>query len=488
MLKRCQSLIIVFVLLFTGIAGRCGYIALSNDYTVSDSYNSYAIDVGELYTNIFDRYGRLLNNYKSEKIAVISTNEKALNELDKLFYSSEVAQIREELSKGYPVKRKVSKNAPTKYISQFDRIIQNPDDMPARNLLDKTYGGLECYVDKKIGELSVNFAVDARGRLLNGDSVTVNDDNYDSRDGVIITLDSKLQEIAEDASKYIPNGAVVILDTATSQVLASVSRGNDYVNRAVSPYSVGSVFKLVVCACALENNVHIKYDCKSSITVGDTTFSCQKKHAHGYQNMEEALANSCNCYFVNLALHLGADKICKTAESLGFGDTFSVYKNWNINAGAFPDKNVLKNSRGQLALIGFGQGMLTDSPMHFASVISCIANGGKYNSPTLDFEESVSENTLSTRTCKVLREYMHNVVTNGTGYYANYKNSTAGKTATAQSGTFVDGKEILNTWFAGFYPYDNPKYAIVVMQENGTTGSENCCPVFRTIVEKIDKL
>ncbi|MCM1285566.1 MAG: penicillin-binding transpeptidase domain-containing protein [Acetobacter sp.] len=488
MLKRCQSLIIVFVLMFTSIAGRCGYIAMSNYYTVSESYNSYTIDVGELYTNIFDRYGRLLNNYKSEKIAVISTNEKALSELDKLFYSSEVTEIREELSKGYPVKRKVSKNSSSKYISQFDRIIQNPDDMPARNLLDKTYGGLENYVDKKIGELSVNFAVDARGRLLNGDSVTVNDDNYDSREGVIITLDSKLQKIAEDASKYIQKGAVIILDTSTSQILASVSRGNDYVNRAVSSYSVGSVFKLVVCACALENNVNIKYDCKSSITVGDTTFNCQKKHSHGYQNMEEALANSCNCYFVNLALHLGADKICDTAKNLGFGDSYTIYNNWNINAGAFPENDVLANSKGQLALIGFGQGMLTDSPMHFASVISCIANGGKYNSPTLDFNESTSKNTLSARTCRILRKYMHNVVVNGTGYFADYKNSTAGKTATAQSGVFVDGKEILNTWFAGFYPYNNPKYAIVVMQEDGTTGSENCCPVFRTIVEKIDEL
>ena len=83
---------------------------------------------------------------------------------------------------------------------------------------------------------------------------------------------------------------------------------------------------------------------------------------------------------------------------------------------------------------------------------------------------------------------MKNVVDNGTGGNASYKNSTAGKTATAQSGRYVDGKEILNTWFAGFYPYSNPKYAIVVMQEDGTSGSENCCPVFRTIVEKLDNL
>ena len=80
---------------------------------------------------------------------------------------------------------------------------------------------------------------------------------------------------------------------------------------------------------------------------------------------------------------------------------------------------------------------------------------------------------------------MKNVVENGTGFNAQYKSQTAGKTATAQSGIYVDGKEKLNTWFVGFYPYDNPKYSIVVMREGGKSGAGDCCPVFRTIVEKL---
>ena len=83
---------------------------------------------------------------------------------------------------------------------------------------------------------------------------------------------------------------------------------------------------------------------------------------------------------------------------------------------------------------------------------------------------------------------MKNVVENGTGFNAQYKSKTAGKTATAQSGIYVDGKEQLNTWFVGFYPYDNPKYSIVVMREGGKSGAGDCCPVFRTIVEKIDNM
>ena len=83
---------------------------------------------------------------------------------------------------------------------------------------------------------------------------------------------------------------------------------------------------------------------------------------------------------------------------------------------------------------------------------------------------------------------MKNVVENGTGFNAQYKSQTAGKTATAQSGIYVDGKEQLNTWFVGFYPYDKPKYSIVVMCEGGKSGAGDCCPVFRTIVEKIDNM
>ena len=488
MLKRYNSLLLAFVFVITAVAGRCGYIALSKSYTVSDSYNSYTVSVGELYTSIYDRCGVRINNSKTERIAVIPPDENALAELNKLFEGEEAAEISNEHAKSYPIKKAVSKKANTKYIYQFDRIIYNPENMPAENLISKDYGGLEQYVERKIGELSVNFATDARGRLLEGDSVTVNNDNYDSVEGVIISLDTDIQKIAQEASKNIKKGAVVILDVETSQVLASVSCGEDYLNRAILPYSVGSVFKLAVCACALENNIDLIYNCNSKIKVGDTVFSCQNNHSHGIQNMKKALANSCNCYFVNLALKLGEEKIYETAEKLGFGEDFKLFDGWNVSSGVFPSLDELRASRGQLALIGFGQGKLSDSPMHFASLVACIANGGNYNSPTLSLEERKENNVLSKKTCSLLREYMKNVVDNGTGGNASYKNSTAGKTATAQSGRYVDGKEILNTWFAGFYPYSNPKYAIVVMQEDGTSGSENCCPVFRTIVEKLDNL
>lgn len=484
MSKRLVSLLCVFSLLFTGIIGRCAYIAMGSAYQISDSYNSYTLNIGRLYTNIYDRAGRKINNNDKSFVAVIRPNEKCLNELDKLFNKNEVAEITDELSQGYPVIREINKKINTKYIKIFEKI--NDYNIIAPHLLNKENGGLEQYVSEEIGSLSVNFSVDAVGRLLTGDDGTVVNDNYVSNDGVVISLDSEVQKIAEEAARSIPKGSVVILDTETAQVLASVSRGDDYINRSLSPYAVGSVFKIVVCACALENHITPVYTCTSKIKVNDTEFHCQKNHAHGFQNMKQALANSCNCYFVNLALKLGPDKIFETAEKFGFGKAFELYDKWTVKAGTFADESEL-NSLGQLALIGFGQGLLTDSPIHFASVISCIANGGNYSFPTLDIKEISENNVISESTAETLREYMKYVVSDGTGKNAEYNGKTAGKTATAQSGIYYNGIEVLNTWFAGFYPYHNPKYTIVVMRENGESGAEDCCPVFRDIVEKLDE-
>lgn len=485
MSKRFISLLCIFAFLFTGIIGRCGIIAFGTAYKVADSYNSYTLNIGRRYTNLYDRTGLRMNNSHHSYVAVIRPNEKCLNELELLFDGREVTDIRNELSKGYPILRQVDRKADTKYIRIYEKI--SNENIIANHLLKREYGGLEQYVSEEIGSLSVNFSVDALGRILAGDEGTLINKQYDNNDGIIISLDSKLQKIAEEASKTIPKGAVVIMDSDTSQVLASVSRGDDYINRALSPYAVGSVFKLIICVSALENNITPIYNCTSKITVGDTEFNCQKKHKHGMQNMKQALANSCNCYFVNLALKLGADKIRKTAEDFGFCKEFELYKKWTVKAFNFPNESEL-NSQGQLALLGFGQGMLTDNPMHFTAAVSCIANGGNYHAPTLSVNHASDNRIISEKTADIIREYMRYVVESGTGSPADYNSNSAGKTATAQSGIYNNGTEVLNTWFAGFYPYNNPEYAIVIMRENGVSGAGDCCPVFRTIVEKIEKM
>ena len=487
MQKRSLSLIMAIIFIFTAIAGRRGYIALSRTYQVSDTYNSYTLEIGKLKPYIYDRKGIKLNNNSISLMAVIRPNEKCMSELDSLFDENEIKEITQELSKGYPIIKKIDKRADTEYIQIFEKIESDSNNQLCRHIIDYQCGGLEYYNNNEIGSLSVNFSVDAFGRVLTGYNSEVINNNYDSRDGVIISIDSDIQKICEDASGSIEKGAVVVMDCETSQILASVSMGGDFNNRAFSNYAVGSIFKIVVSACALENNINPLYNCRSSIKVGDTTFSCQKNHSHGLQDMKSALANSCNCYFVNLALKLGENKIYSTAKKFGFGDSFKLFSGWSISGGTLPSLSSL-NSNGQLALLGFGQGQLTDSPVHFASVVSCIANGGNYYYPTLEHLDITDNNAISSSTAETLREYMHYVVTDGTGSMADYNNKASGKTATAQSGIYDNKREILNTWFAGFYPYINPEYAIIILREDGKSGAEDCCPVFRTIVEKLDKM
>lgn len=491
MSKRIIAAVCSFAIMFVGVCTRVGYITLGGSYAVSEGYNSKTFDISTLYTNIYSRDGVKLNNNAKSLQAIIRPNEKSMNELSLLFNSDSEKKIAEELSTGNPVIRSIDKYSETEYIDTIEVINENTSDMPCRHLLDKSCGGLETVTDREIGSLSVNFSVNAVGRILSGDEGKIINKNYNSSDGVMISIDSKLQSIAEEASQTLEKGSVVIMDTDTSQILASVSRGEDYNNRALSYYTVGSVFKLVISAAAIENNVELNYNCTGEIKVGDTAFHCQNNHKHGKQNIEAALANSCNCFFVNLALTLGADKIYDEAVKFGFCKDYKLYtynnNNFSVKAGTFPSKSELL-SQGQLALLGFGQGRLTDTPIHFASVVSCIANGGNYNTPTLSLKDRKITAVLSERTSQTLCKYMKNVVDNGTGKNAYYQGKTAGKTATAQSGIYENGAEVLNTWFAGFYPYENPEYTIVVMCENGKSGAEDCCPIFRTIVENIDEM
>ena len=189
----------------------------------------------------------------------------------------------------------------------------------------------------------------------------------------------------------------------------------------------------------------------------------------------------------------------KTARDFGFENGFALTEDFTAACGILPSENDLK-LRGELALLGFGQGKLTVSPLAICSAVAAIANGGKYNEPvllngTVDGNGSITKANykpsriiISDETSDTLRRYMRAVVENGTGKNADYKGQSAGKTSTAQSGRYIDGKEVLITWFAGFYPYDNPKYAITVMVENGNSGAGDCCPIFRSLVEKLDNL
>lgn len=497
MRKRITALTLIIVLMLAGLSGRIGQIIFSKKYVVSDSYNSVAITVDKKYTNIYYRDMSLATNNKNRYIAVIRPNSKSIMEAKQILSKEQYESTLEELSKGYPVAVELD----SKPATTLNNIIVHSGYKTQNRcyqLLSPASNGLLKYLSKEIGEMKVSYTVDARGRLLDGDYGRLIDENYNSLEGYRISIDERIQGIALKASENMPNGVVLVMNIADASILACVNRPLDNYNiKAFSRYSVGSVFKIIVSACALENNLDISYNCTGSITVGDTTFSCQGNHIHSKENLKTALANSCNCYFVNLALELGADRLTQTAKKLGFLSETDLCEGWSVKNSVFPSTETL-SSKGQLALLGFGQGTFLASPLQIASALCTIGNKGIYIQPQLVLS-SVSENgvlknnasyqqksVLKESTCQALISYMRYVVTNGTGKNAeDAKNKSAGKTATAQTGQYVYGIEQMNTWFAGVYPYDEPRYAIVVMREHGKSGAEDCCPIFRTIVENI---
>ena len=501
MRKRIACFISAVVFLCATLMGRIGYIVFGGEYTVSQGYNSYSLTACEIPTTLYYSDMGKINNNKTVYLAVIRPNEKCIGELYSLFDYQKRNEIIEKLKKGYPIIEKLDTDdtpPSLKYIKIIKATEEKSTDM---QMINKESSGLLYYVKNKNGKIKVNFSVDARGRLLDGDEGTVIYDDYSTTSGLKLTINKKIQAIAQNSAKSINNGCVIIMNTEDSSILACVNKPSDsYVNKALSQYAVGSIFKLVVAACAIENNVFLQYNCNGKIKVGDTEFSCQGKKAHKNQGLKDALANSCNCYFVNLALTLGQDKLLKTANEFGFADNTTLYGDWNIKNASLPNKSNLA-LKGQLALFGFGQGKFTASPLQMCNVLCTIANGGTYNKTKLvssivddrkkqtEIKYQKEKRILTKSQAKRLIGYMRYVVTDGTGANAEtYRHKSAGKTATAQTGQYNFGIEKLNTWFAGVYPYDNPKYAIVIMTENGISGSSDCCPVFRTIVENLDNM
>ncbi|MBQ1967247.1 MAG: penicillin-binding protein 2, partial [Clostridia bacterium] len=93
---------------------------------------------------------------------------------------------------------------------------------------------------------------------------------------------------------------------------------------------------------------------------------------------------------------------------------------------------------------------------------------------------------ISDSTVLQMKKMLKSVVENGKAEKAYSELvSLSGKTGTAQSGVYENKKEILRTWFSGFFPSDNPNYVVVVMNENGEGGNSDCAPVFKKICEGI---
>lgn len=522
MKKRAITVLVMLDIFFALIVMRLADLSVRTQ-TAANFSSGIRLDITELRGTVYDCNMNPLTNGETAYRAVAKPTLKALaaleSELDAFAFSS----VKRAFSSGDPVAVPVS-----------DRNFQGGDievvEYPVR------YGSLACHIigytdydGKGVSGIEKAFdillsgakktvyarvAADAHGKVLVGEKIEVFNNNFPMT-GVILSVDRNVQQIAETALDNSVCGcaAVVVMEVETGAIRACVSRP-DYdrnniasvlddadsplINRAFLPYSVGSVFKPVVAAAALENGIgeDYTYNCTGSVTLNGVTFGCHKKDGHGELDMESAIAVSCNTYFISLALEVGADEIIETAKSFGFGEQTVFADSMKSRSGNLPEK---VDSMAATANLSFGQGELTATPVQICTMMSVVANGGHSVKPYL-VEGEVDENgnavrnggyserkqIISSATADILKRMLVTVVKEGSGVRADSEIvCCAGKTATAQTGRILNGEEIYNAWFAGFFPSDNPKYAVVVLRENGGEGAVSCAPVFREIAEGI---
>lgn len=372
------------------------------------------------------------------------------------------------------------------------------------------------YLTETGGDLSVAYSADANGRLLTAEAIEIRNQNYYTAEGLVLTIDSDIQRIVENAlkSNNVKKGAVVVLDTESGGIAgcASVpcydpenpaealsSTDSPFINRCFSAYPVGSVFKLVTAVGALENGINLPlYTCTGQITKSGNTFNCSKLKGHGETDLAGAISQSCNPYFIELGTRLGGKSLLVTAETTGFGRPIDLGNGYLTNSGILPDITDL-NSDAAVGNFAFGQGRFTATPLQVAAFINTIATDGIYKEPYLvrgytdskgAFAPIITDSPyriFEKDTCRVLKKAMLSTTIDGTGTLAfSSLFNSCGKTATAQSGQYDNtGREIKICWYAGFFPAKNPRYTLCIMVEDGTSGGTDCAPLFKEICENI---
>lgn len=528
--KRAVVVFFIFCLLMGVVCLQLISVSTGLDTAAGTVKNTRSIELSDLGAPIYDCNGRLITNGYTEYFAAARPTAAALSELQKMLDDDDFEQAREKLSKGRPVAVRVpSSESGCEDVKIIGVERRYSPRQPAAHIVGYTNsdGGGVCGIEKSFESIFKNnrrsisavFPVDAYGRVISGADITARTDGKYGESGVYLTLDLEIQQIVEDCMDEcgVDIGAVVILDPKTGAIRACASRpvfdSNDpakslsdsnspFINRAFCAFAVGSVFKPAVAAAALEQGISpsIKYDCTGVTEVGGVEFGCYEHKAHGVVDMCGALERSCNAYFIHIAQKLDREKMISTLSDLGFGKSIDLCDGITSVSGYLPKVSEL-DSKAAVANLAFGQGTLTASPLTVCAYMSCIANGGAYNTPYLvekavdgtsivfEHEKRAGEYVMSGNTASILSKYLKSAVENGNGRGAKPENTTAaGKTATAQTGKFENGEELYNTWFSGWFPVENPRYVITVFKERGSGGASDCAPVFKAIADKITAL
>ena len=518
---RVLLIFLVLIILMFGCVMRLYNIGTDGYINTRQYTNTYRIKLSSIRGSIFDKNLNAITNSSYKLIAVVSPSPLGITAISaELFEDERLNSVLETLKSGKPAVVEVNREIECDAIKCVRVYSDGITEFSCPQLIGYTdsekhgASGIEAAFDELLYSeetLDAVFATDSLGHILSGAETEIIGDISLYKSGVALTIDNDIQKITHNAMSEVQCGAAVVMEIGSGKIRAMVSRptfnieyidkyldaeNSPLVNRALLSYNVGSAFKPCVAAALIENGNHNNYwfSCLGSVTIDGHKFNCHKLSGHGIINLKEAITQSCNVFFYNASTHLGAQKIYDTVTKFSFGKSIDL-GGISTAAGSITERDELEEKNTALANFSIGQGELLLSPVSILTLYEAIANDGIYYMPTI-IEGTVEKGVLKERktsaptkainsdTAKILKEYLVNVVENGTGTAAKPDNCTAaGKTATAQTGWIKNGEFIQNSWFCGFFPADNPKYAVVVLVEdeisNGITGA----PIFKKIAD-----
>jgi len=391
-----------------------------------------------------------------------------------------------------------------------------------------------------------------------------------------LTLDTEVQKLCVELLKDVA-GSISVMDIYTGQIVAMHSspsfdpnlflfgisqddwqliRNNPLkplVNKTLTGlYSPGSTIKPIVALSALENDIvnpKFKVNCTGKIQMYGQTYHCWKKKGHGVVNLKNAMKQSCDTFFYEIARKLGVDRLRETAVKYGLGEKVLNEIYINEKKGLIPNTEWKKNTLGrgwvigETLITGIGQGYMQATPLQLCLMTAQLANGGYKIYPKIVVNENdetlenikliIEQNAKSEKEIKrsltetgeqllnLIKEKKHQPLyrnpenvkfildamfasTNeirGTSYSSRIKNPKyqfAGKTGTSQVKRITAEDRILDlktseipynerdhALYIAFGPYKKPRYALSIVIEHGGSGSSAAAPLAKKLFKLI---
>ncbi len=441
---------------------------------------------------------------------------------------NDVARIESELHywPGLEIMILTRRNYPEKelfahilgYVAEAnEKELQADSDLALGDLVGRS--GIELTMEKRLrGRKGVtDIEVDASGHMV---SRQLREEPHMGRD-LVMSIDRDAQQACWKALGS-QAGSIIIMEPDTGKIRAMVTAPaydnnlfaggishRDWADLRDSPrfplqnrvlqsaYPPGSVWKLVMAGCLLENGIapNATVFCSGSTRLGNRTFRCWKHSGHGSQNLEAALINSCDVYFYLMAEKVGINKIEEFARACGFGDRTGIGLP-NERSGLVPSRDWKMRrhnsawTRGDTFNTSIGQGYTLTTPLQIAVFVCSLLNGGEVLRPLLLENEEKDVRLrlpVSPATLQRIVTAMRRTASVGTARVINRADADmGGKTGTAQvvklgknrpSNESMEREQRDHAWIATWGRKRDKTYVVIVMVEHGGGGASVAGPI-----------